>query len=190
LDVAVTLEAQKQAARAAAFARRKLAFEAQNGAASGLLSEILAGYRGAALAGFMPINTEIDPRPAMAEASAHGAVGVPVITATTTPLEFARWSPGVVMVEGAFKAHIPADIEWMIPEIVIVPLVAWDETGGRLGYGGGFYDRTLEGLRARGPVLAIGFAFNVQQAYDLPLEVTDQPLDMIVTEDRVLTIGD
>jgi 5-formyltetrahydrofolate cyclo-ligase len=59
-----------------------------------------------------------------------------------------------------------------------------------LGYGGGFYDRTLEGLRARGPVLAIGFAFNVQQVYDLPLEVTDQPLDMIVTEDRVLTIGD
>ena len=94
------------------------------------------------------------------------------------------------MVEGAFKAHIPADIEWMIPEIVIVPLVAWDETGGRLGYGGGFYDRTLEGLRARRPVLAIGFAFNVQQAYDLPLEVTDQPLDMIVTEDRVLTIVD
>ena len=126
----------------------------------------------------------------LAKASAHGAVGVPVITASATPLEFARWSPGVVMVEGAFKAHIPADIEWMIPEIVIVPLVAWDETGGRLGYGGGFYDRTLEGLRARGPVLAIGFAFNVQQAYDLPLEVTDQPLDMIVTEDRVLTIGD
>ena len=186
----MTLEAQKQAVRAAAFARRKLAFEAQNGAASGLLSEILAGYRGAALAGFMPINTEIDPRPAMAEASAHGAVGVPVITASATPLEFARWSPGVAMVEGAFKAHIPADIEWMIPEIVIVPLVAWDETGGRLGYGGGFYDRTLEGLRARGPVLAIGFVFNVQQAYDLPLEVTDQPLDMIVTEDRVLTIGD
>ena len=109
----MTLETQKKAARAAAFAQRKLAFEAQNGTASGLLSEILAGYRGAALAGFMPINTEIDPRPAMAEASAHGAVGVPVITASATPLEFARWSPGVVMVEGAFKAHIPADIEWM-----------------------------------------------------------------------------
>jgi 5-formyltetrahydrofolate cyclo-ligase len=190
LDVAVTLEAQKQAARAAAFARRKLAFEAQNGGASGLLSEILAGYRGAALAGFMPINTEIDPRPAMAEASAHGVVGVPVIKAAATPLEFALWSPETVMVAGTFKTLIPADVEWMIPEIVIVPLVAWDKTGGRLGYGGGFYDRTLESLRARGPVLAIGFAFNAQQAYGIPLELTDQPLDMIVTEDRVLSIGD
>ena len=186
----MTLEAQKQAARAAAFARRKLAFEAQNGAASGLLSEILAGYRGAALAGFMPINTEIDPRPAMAEASAHGVVGVPVIKAAATPLEFALWSPETVMVAGTFKTLIPADVEWMIPEIVIVPLVAWDKTGGRLGYGGGFYDRTLESLRARGPVLAIGFAFNAQQAYGIPLEPTDQLLDMIVTEDRVLSIGD
>jgi 5-formyltetrahydrofolate cyclo-ligase len=64
--------------------------------------------------------------------------------------------------------------------------VAWDAQGGRLGYGGGYYDRTLEGLRARGPVLAIGFAFNAQQAEALPLEPTDQPLDMIVTEDRIV----
>jgi 5-formyltetrahydrofolate cyclo-ligase len=64
--------------------------------------------------------------------------------------------------------------------------VAWDAQGGRLGYGGGYYDRTLEGLRARGPVLAIGFAFNVQKAEALPLEPTDQPLDMIVTEDRIV----
>ena len=92
------------------------------------------------------------------------------------------------MVVGEFQAPIPAEIEWMIPEIIIVPLVAWDVRGGRLGYGGGFYDRTLEGLRNRGPVLAIGFAFNAQQADDLPLEPSDQLLDMIVTEDRVLTI--
>jgi len=89
-------------------------------------------------------------------------------------------------VEGAFKALIPVELTWMVPEIVIVPLVAWDAQGGRLGYGGGYYDRTLEGLRARGPVLAIGFAFNAQQADALPLEPTDQPLDMIVTEDRIV----
>ncbi len=186
----MTLDAQKHAARLAAFGRRRLAFEAQTRASSDLLSEILVGFHGTPIAGFMPINTEIDPRPAMAEASANGVVGVPIIKAAATPLGFAQWSPETAMVAGAFKAQIPAEIDWMIPEIIIVPLVAWDVKGGRLGYGGGFYDRTLEGLRDRGPVLAIGFAFNAQQADDLPLEATDQPLDMIITEDRVLVIGD
>ena len=184
----MTLTEKKESARKAAFLRRKLAFEVQYGGAAGLLSQVLTEFRGVALAGFMPINSEIDPLPAMAEASAHGVVGVPVIKAAATPLEFAEWSPKTVMVAGDFKAQIPVTIKWMVPEIVIVPLVAWDINGGRLGYGGGFYDRTLEGLRARGPVLTIGFAFNAQQADDLPLEATDQSLDMIVTEDRILNI--
>jgi 5-formyltetrahydrofolate cyclo-ligase len=109
-----------------------------------------------------------------------------VIEAPATPLKFAKWAPDAELVVGAFKAKIPAKIDWMIPEILIVPLVAWDREGGRLGYGGGFYDRTLEELRAHGPVLAIGFAFNAQMSRDLPLETTDQPLDMIVTEDAVI----
>ena len=66
------------------------------------------------------------------------------------------------------------------------PLVAFDAAGGRIGYGGGFYDRTLELLRAKRSTLAIGFAFDAQEAIDLPLEATDQPLDMVVTESRVL----
>ena len=76
----------------------------------------------------------------------------------------------------------------MVPQILIVPLVAFDMHGGRLGYGGGFYDRTLQILRAQGPVLAVGFAFEAQQADDLPLESTDQPLDLIVTDAGVLTV--
>jgi 5-formyltetrahydrofolate cyclo-ligase len=94
------------------------------------------------------------------------------------------------MVAGAFKVAIPAFIEWMVPEIILVPLVAWDKEGGRLGYGGGFYDRTIEGLRARGPILAIGFAFNAQEDLNLPLEPTDQNLDMVITEDRILKFND
>ena len=182
----MSLEAQKTEARRAAFARRKQAHAAQGGASACVLSDVLAGYRGAPVAGFMPIGTEIDPSPALSEASAHGPVGLPVIEAAGAPLRFALYTPGMQMVEGAFKALIPVELTWMVPEIVIVPLVAWDAQGGRLGYGGGFYDRTLEGLRARGPVLAIGFAFNAQQAEALPLEPTDQPLDMIVTEDRIV----
>lgn len=175
----------KTAARKAAFERRKAAF-AQGGAQAGYLSEVLAGYRGVPIAGYMAMRTEIDPTPAMEEASAHGSVGVPVIQAAGQPLKFRQWTPGCAMEPGMFGADIPVTGDWITPEIVIVPLVAFDAQGGRLGYGGGFYDRTLEGLRAHRPTLAIGFAFGAQQADDLPLEATDQPLDLIVTEAGVI----
>lgn len=177
----MTLVERKAQARKAAFARRKAAFEARQGTA-GYLSEVLAGYRGVPLAGYMPMRTEIDPLAAMEEASAHGPVGVPVIMGTAQPLKFRAWTPDAVMVPGEFGAEIPETGDWITPEIVIVPLVAFDLNGGRLGYGGGFYDRTLERLRAQRPTLAIGFAYGDQAAEDLPLEATDQPLDMIVTE--------
>jgi 5-formyltetrahydrofolate cyclo-ligase len=83
---------------------------------------------------------------------------------------------------------IPATLQYFEPEILLVPLVAFDRNGGRLGYGGGFYDRSLEGLRAKRATLAIGFAFAAQEAENLPLEATDQPLDMIVTERGIITV--
>ncbi|UOA26345.1 5-formyltetrahydrofolate cyclo-ligase [Pseudosulfitobacter sp. DSM 107133] len=181
------LAAEKAAARKAAFVRRKAAYEIAGPAASGLLSEVLAGHRGVPLAGFLPIRTEIDPLPAMAEASAYGPVGVPVIQGAGLPLLFSQWEPDAPLREGPFGARVPMDDVWMVPEILIVPLVAFDRHGGRLGYGGGFYDRTLEGLRARGPVLAVGFAFAAQEAEALPMEETDQRLDMIVTETDVFS---
>ncbi len=183
----MTLAAEKAAARTAAFARRDAAFSAAPPGASGVLSEVLAGHRGVPLAGYMPIRTEIDPRPAMAEASAYGPVGVPVIQGAGQPLLFSLWEPDMPLRDGPFGARLPMVDAWMVPQILIVPLVAFDRRGGRLGYGGGFYDRTLEGLRARGPVLAVGFAFAAQQAEALPLEPVDQPLDMIVTEAGVMT---
>jgi len=177
----MTLVARKTAARKAAFARRQLAHAAGQGTA-GYLSEVLAVYRGVPLAGYMPMRTEIDPLAAMAEATAHGRVGVPVIIGQGQALKFREWTPESAMASGEFGALIPEAGDWITPEIVVVPLVAFDLKGGRLGYGGGFYDRTLEGLRQRGPTLAIGFAYADQEADDLPLEPTDQPLDMIITE--------
>lgn len=178
----------KATARKAAYARRKPLFENANAAQAGYLSEVLAGYRGVPLTGFMPIRTEIDPLPAMAEASAHGPVGVPVIVAAGQPLRFAKWTSEISMTAGAFGAMIPEKPVFFDPEILIVPLLAFNRSGGRLGYGGGFYDRTLEGLRAKRPTLAIGFAFAGQEVEDLPLEATDQPLDMIVTEAGVIEV--
>lgn len=180
---------RKAAARSAAFVRRKAAHAAAGPGVSALLSGVLAGYRGVALAGYMPIRTEIDPLPAMAEAAAHGRVGVPVIIGAGLPLRFCRWEPDCALTKGAFGAMIPTLAETVEPEIVIVPLVAFDRRGGRLGYGGGFYDRTLQGLRAVRPILAVGFAYAAQEAEDLPLEATDQPLDLIVTEREVIGLG-
>lgn len=182
----IDLREIKAAARKAAFARRKAAFDRNIPGAAGHLSEVLAGYRGVPLSGFVPIRTEIDPLPAMAEAAAHGPVGVPVIQAKDMPLKFSRWQPEGALRDGPFGAAVPEIDDFFEPEILIVPLVAFDAAGGRLGYGGGFYDRTLELLRAKRSTLAIGFAFDAQEATDLPLEATDQPLDMVVTESRVL----
>ena len=170
--------------RKEAFARRKSVHGHVVGAA-GLLSGLLAGHRGVPLAGYMPIRTEIDPLPAMAEAAAYGPVGVPVISGAGLPLEFSRWQPDGPLREGPFGAQVPLEDDFFDPQILIVPLVAFDRQGGRLGYGGGFYDRTLERLRAKAPVLAVGFAYSVQEWSDLPLEPTDQPLDMVVTETDV-----
>lgn len=173
----------KAAARKAAFARRAMAHAAGHPDPAAHLREVLAGHRGKPLSAYMAMRTEIDPLSAM---QAHdGPVAVPVIVARGEPLRFARWAPGA-MVDGPFGARVPAVPDWIVPQVLIVPLVAFDRRGGRLGYGGGFYDRTLEGLRAQGPVTAIGFAWAAQEDDHLPLESVDQPLDLIVTEAEVI----
>jgi 5-formyltetrahydrofolate cyclo-ligase len=182
----VTLAAQKAEARRAAYAARKAAFAAGQGQAAELLADFLRDQQGRVLAGYMPMRTEIDPLPAMA---AHqGPVCVPVIPGPDMPLRFREWSPGCPMVAGAFGALIPAEGAWLEPEVLIVPLLSFDRRGYRLGYGGGFYDRTLERLRGRHEVLALGFAFAAQEVAEVPIEPTDQPLDAILTETGMIPL--
>jgi 5-formyltetrahydrofolate cyclo-ligase len=170
----------KSEARKAAYAIRKAAFAAGQGQAAELLADVLAAHKGRVLSGYMPMRTEIDPLPAMA--AHHGPVGVPVIPGPAQPLRFREWTSGCALEAGAFGALVPAEGAWVEPEVLIVPLLSFDARGYRLGYGGGFYDRTLEALRARHDVLAIGFAFAAQEVAEVPTEPTDQRLDMIVTE--------
>ncbi|MCU0825955.1 MAG: 5-formyltetrahydrofolate cyclo-ligase [Tabrizicola sp.] len=175
----------KAQARAEAFQRRAEAFAAGQGQAAEILADYLAGQAGTVLSGYMPMRTEIDPLPAMA---AHqGPVGVPVIIGKGQPLRFREWSPGCRMIEGTFKAWIPEEGAWVEPEVLIVPMLAWDRRGYRLGYGGGFYDRTLQGLRSQGSVMAVGFAFAAQEVDEVPIDPFDQRLDAVVTE-RGVTI--
>ena len=120
---------------------------------------------------------------------------LPRVDKVSGSLSFHKWNGEINQLsEGRWGIREPNPlicelIQVSMIDFVLVPGVAFTNDGFRLGYGGGYYDRTLEGLRARGPVLAIGFAFNAQQADALPLEPTDQPLDMIVTEDRIVPLS-
>lgn len=176
----------KAAARAEAFARRKVAYDAAPSDPSALLCEVLAEHRGAPLSGYMRMRTEVDPTPAMAAASAHGPVGVPVIEGKGLPLRFREWTPDCRLEPGTFGAAVPTDGDWMVPHVLIVPLLAFDRRGFRLGYGGGFYDRTLALLRSERPVRAIGFAFAGQEVDEVPADSMDAHLDLIVTEREVI----
>ena len=173
--------------RRAAYVRRKAAFAAGQGQAAELLADLLSAHAGKVLSGYMAMRTEIDPRAAMA---AHpGPVGVPVIIGKGLPLRFREWSPGCAMVPGSFGTQVPAEGVWLEPEVLIVPLLAFDALGFRLGYGGGYYDRTLAGLRLQRPVLAVGFAFAAQEVDKVPIDGFDQRLDLIVTESGVRQFG-
>jgi len=170
----------KAAARVAGFAARRAAYAAGQEQAAELLADFLSDFKGKAVSGYMAMRTEIDPVAAMAVH--QGPVCVPVIVGKGQPLRFREWTPGCAMRLGEFGAQIPADGAWIDPEVLIVPLLAFDARGYRLGYGGGFYDRTLQSLRARRQTFAVGFAFADQEIPAVPIEDTDQRLDAIVTE--------
>lgn len=107
------------------------------------------------------------------------------------PLAFHRWQPGHPLVVGSFGVREPApDAPSGRPTVVLVPLLAFDARGNRLGYGAGFYDRTLAALRAAGPrPLAIGFGFDLQEVDRVPVDATDERLDLVVTDARTLRMA-
>ena len=186
LEFILMIQDLKKKVRKEALISRQKAFAADIGNSASLLSSVLAGYRGVPIAGYLPIKTEIDPLSAMEEASAHSLVGVPVIQGNSKPLKFSRWEPGCHLKTGPFDVQIPVNSYYFVPEVLIIPMVGFDRNGGRLGYGGGFYDRTLEHLRSRHATLAIGFAYSQQEFENLPLEATDQKLDIIITEKEII----
>lgn len=179
------LAAEKAALRKAMVAVRERAHAQGQGAAAAQLAAVLAAHGGAVLAGYHPMRSEMDPLPALGEH--RGATCLPVVMAPGQPLVFRAWTPGAALVPGGFGTQVPPETApVLVPRVLIVPLLAFDMRGYRLGYGGGFYDRTLAGLRAQGAVLAIGFACAAQQVTEVPTEATDQRLDLIVTENGVL----
>lgn len=136
---------------------------------------------------YWPIRTEIDPRSVMETLSGKRPVCLPVTHGRDAALTFRAWRPGMAMDMDGFGVAVPAVDEPVEPRVLVVPMLAFDTLCHRLGYGAGHYDRTLAGLRAKGPVTAIGLAYAAQaEASFLPSEPTDQPLDAIVTEQGVV----
>jgi len=168
---------------------RKIAFETTtNNAGITLLLEVVSSFKNIEIiSGYMPIKTEINPLIAMQNLSKMGKrICVPVVELAGKPLLFRTWSPTSKMIIGAFGAEIPENGELVEPDLMIVPMVAFDRSGARLGYGGGFYDRSLEKLRQKNKTIAIGFAYSSQEVFKIPTEKTDQNLDIVVTEKEII----
>jgi 5-formyltetrahydrofolate cyclo-ligase len=150
-------------------------------AARGLPVEIA---RGAIVSGYSPIRSELDPLPLMRALAAQGArLALPAVTARGKSLVFRAWSAGDRLMQGPLGIPEPSPAaSEVIPDIMLVPLAAFDRSGHRIGYGAGHYDYTLAHLRKVKPVTAIGLAFGAQEIDAVPALQHDVALDYVLTE--------
>lgn len=156
-----------------------------------MASRIVAEFRlpdGGIVSGYWPLAGELDPRPAMHRLAALGhPLALPRVQGRGRPLSFHAWHPGDPLLAGPFDVLEPSpDAPPVDPRILLVPLLAFDRAGNRLGYGAGYYDMVLRDLRARHPApLAIGVAFAAQEVDEVPIGARDQMRDAVVTERQV-----
>lgn len=163
--------------------RRRAAYDAASRALRALAA------RPGMIAVFLPISDEIDTRPLIHSLAGQGlALCLPVVDELDTALSFRAYVPGLTLVRGAFGVQVPSSaVPLTSPDTLFVPLSAFDRLGGRIGYGRGFYDRSLRSLRARKKVHAIGYAFACQEVACVPMDEHDERLDQIITEKEVIT---
>jgi 5-formyltetrahydrofolate cyclo-ligase len=181
--------ASKADLRTAALAARDALSDAQRATAGEALAKRGLPFEvkpGAVVAGYSPIRSEIDPAPLMRRLAASGArLALPVITARGQALRFRVWHPGDRLLPGPLGILEPspaaADVH---PDIVLVPLAAFDRTGHRIGYGAGHYDRTLAQLHKSKGFAAIGLAFSGQEVAVVPALQHDVALDYVLTETK------
>ena len=136
---------------------------------------------------YMPIQTEIDIRPSFSKIRALGRVlCLPTIVSDKQPLKFLIWNEASQLVEGKFKVLVPESNEVSYPDLIICPMLCVDSRGYRLGYGGGFYDRTIDHLNKTKSLFILGCAYSEQMASEnLPIQETDKPLHALATENGI-----
>jgi 5-formyltetrahydrofolate cyclo-ligase len=145
----------------------------------------------AVISGFFPYKSEISALPLLTRLHGDGwTLAMPVVVGEGLPLTFRIWAPGEPTVAGIWNIPVPAETSPEgLPDVLLVPMLAFDARGYRLGYGGGFYDRTLIKLRALKPIVAIGVAYSGQEVAEVPRADHDQPLDYIMTEKATFPCG-
>jgi 5-formyltetrahydrofolate cyclo-ligase len=133
---------------------------------------------------FHPYQSEIDARPLLGKLAGEGwTTALPVVIKLGQPLEFRRWLPGEPTIAGKWGILRPTDEAPIVePDVLLVPLLAFDRKGYRLGYGGGFYDRSIAGLASQKPIISIGLAYAAQEIDLVPHDDLDQRLDFVMTE--------
>ena len=186
------ISAAKARLRAHAIAVRRAAEAASGAAEAGRrLAAACAGELavppGTVVAGYWPMGDEIDPRPLMAALAASGCrLVLPVVTARGQKLDFRAWRDGDPLESGPYGTRHPAAASPpLVPALLLVPLLAFDRAGYRLGYGGGYYDRTLDALTANDQmdkIRAVGMAFAAQEVAEIPRDRHDRRLDAVATE--------
>jgi 5-formyltetrahydrofolate cyclo-ligase len=189
MDIAaIKKEARRVAATRRAEAHRLL----KDTASAGLAERGLPLARGSGIvSGFMPYKSEISTIPLLNRLRRDGwTTALPVVVEAGLPLLFRTWAPGERLVPGVWDIPIPQDSAAEVePDVLLVPGLAFDRKGYRLGYGGGFYDRTLVTLRQIKPVIAIGVGYGAQMVEEVPRAGYDQPLDFIMTERETIQCG-
>ena len=191
---ATLAQVKEQARKDATKARRAAHDAAKDHAALALASQafpVSAKAGASTVSAFFPYQSEIDTRLLLGKLAGEGwRTCLPIVIAQGRPLVFRRWAPGEPTVPGIWNIPRPTDeAEIVEPDVLMVPMLAFDRQGYRLGYGGGFYDRTLEKLRRKKAIVAIGTAYAGQEIASVPHGVHDQRLDYVMTEKGFFACG-
>jgi 5-formyltetrahydrofolate cyclo-ligase len=150
----------------------------------------LAIVHGTIISGFMPLKSEINPLPLLQKLAESGArLALPAIAGRGKPLIMRAWEFGAPLDRGQWGIREPKpEAPEVAPDILLVPLLAFDRAGHRLGYGAGYYDMTIHRLRAMKPVTAVGIAFAAQEVPKIPTTPRDERLDLVLTEREVIDL--
>jgi len=187
----LSLDEHKQAFRITAKAKRLQAFQDQPQAGVEIaktISEVLKLPANSKVSVFWPLAEELDTLPILhALHTAGHQVLLPIMQGAGKPLLFGCWAPGDQLVEAAFKTLEPSPEQArMTPDVMLCPLLAFDRKGYRMGYGGGFYDRSIAQIKAQGELCTIGIAFAAQEVDNIIIGEFDEPLHMIITEQEII----
>ena len=191
MTTAIPIDQLKTDLRKSAFARRDALPAAERQAAAAAIAARpfpVPVTPGAIVSGFSPLKTEINPLPLLRKLAEAGAMlALPVVAGRGKPLIMRSYAFGQPLNEGVWGIREPKpDAPEVDPDILIVPLVAFDRRGNRIGYGAGYYDMTIHQLRSIKSVVAVGIAYAAQEVSEVPVTARDEPLDLVLTEQDVI----